>query len=101
MFRQLGILANRWTPVDADNYEVDRWLVEDQTRRFVKVAILRPRHQPDRHNRLVYAILRLDAYLSIITGRAPVLRFQEIRIPLPVSEDLWNEPSLEGRFKLH
>ena len=100
-FRQFGILANCWTPADSHHYEVDRWLVEDQVKRYVKVARYSSGHLSNRDDRLVYVVLRLDAYLSIMTGRPPILRFQEIRIPLPVSEDLWNEPSHESRLRLH
>ncbi|KAK4696899.1 hypothetical protein P7C71_g1092, partial [Lecanoromycetidae sp. Uapishka_2] len=36
-----------------------------------------------------------------MTGRPPTLRFQELRLTLPVSEDLWIEPSRESRLRLH
>ena len=50
--------------------------------------------------RLVYALLKIDAYLSLILCRPPSIRLQEIRISLPVSEDLWNAATSEDEKRL-
>lgn len=51
--------------------------------------------------RLVYAVLRIDAYLCIILDRPPTLRYQEIRLSLPVSDELWRAETREARTRLH
>ncbi|ODM20622.1 hypothetical protein SI65_03675 [Aspergillus cristatus] len=51
--------------------------------------------------RLVYTMLRVDAYLSLITGRPSSLRVQELELPLPVTEDVWTAPTIEARRQLY
>lgn len=51
--------------------------------------------------RLVYTMLRIDVYLSLITSRPPSLRAQELELPLPVMEDLWTAPTTEARRQLY
>ncbi|KAI1207828.1 uncharacterized protein F4807DRAFT_433451 [Annulohypoxylon truncatum] len=46
-------------------------------------------------NRLAFAVLRVDAYLSVLLDHPPLVRYQELCIPLPKSRELWaaaNEP---------
>ncbi|KAL8662421.1 MAG: hypothetical protein Q9202_004742 [Teloschistes flavicans] len=51
-------------------------------------------------DRLAYAVLRTDAYLSALTGHPPSIHFQEIRIPLPKSSDVWNATAEDERRSL-
>ena len=39
--------------------------------------------------RLAFAVLRVDAYLTILTDHPPSVRYQELRIPLPNTLHLW------------
>ncbi|GME36710.1 putative C2H2 transcription factor (AmdX) [Neofusicoccum parvum] len=58
-------------PADPDEHS--RWLAVESTKR------------------LVFAAFRLDAYLSLFyDARPPTLRFQEIAVPLPCSDALWD-----------
>lgn len=51
--------------------------------------------------RLVYTVLRIDTYLSLILDRPPKMRYQEIGLPLPVSDALWRAETRETRARLH
>ncbi|KAI1385385.1 uncharacterized protein F4822DRAFT_412917 [Hypoxylon trugodes] len=51
-------------------------------------------------NRLAFSVLRVDAYLSVLLDHPPSLRYQELCIPLPKSEQLWAAATEEERRKL-
>lgn len=51
--------------------------------------------------RLFFTVLRIDTYLYIILDRPPALRYQEIRLSLPVSDELWRAETREARTRLH
>lgn len=40
--------------------------------------------------RLAFAAFRLDCYISLCYDRGPIIRFQEVCVPLPSSDALWN-----------
>lgn len=40
--------------------------------------------------RLAFAAFRLDCYISLCYDRGPTIRFQEVCVPLPSSDALWN-----------
>ncbi|KAL2787941.1 hypothetical protein BJX66DRAFT_309704 [Aspergillus keveii] len=81
-FRQLGVLNAMWLPENHEQSTEERWALIEQMKR------------------LVYTVLRIDAYLSIMLDRPPILRYQEMRIPLPVSENVWRAKTKEIRTKL-
>lgn len=54
----------------------------------------------DAQFRLAFSVLRVDAYLSVLTGHPPSLRFQELRIPLSKPADLWNAADEEKERRL-
>ncbi|KAL4860614.1 hypothetical protein BDV12DRAFT_191596 [Aspergillus spectabilis] len=81
-FRQLGVLDALWLPENYRQSTEERWALVEQMKR------------------LVYIVLRIDAYLSVMLDRPPTLRYQEMRIPLPVSEDLWRAKTMENRTQL-
>lgn len=82
--RRLGILTEgSWKPPNSSSRADDEaWARGEESKR------------------LVYTMLRIDTYLSIITGRPPSLRVQELELPLPVTEDLWRAPTIEARRQL-
>ncbi|CRG92453.1 hypothetical protein PISL3812_09513 [Talaromyces islandicus] len=82
-FRRLGVLNDRWLPEDQGQLTEERWVQAEQMKR------------------LVYTVLRIDTYLCIILDRPPTLRYQEIRLSLPVSDDLWRAETREARTRLH
>ncbi|KAJ5578043.1 uncharacterized protein N7459_007007 [Penicillium hispanicum] len=82
-FRRLGVLGNRWLPEDQQHSVEEGWVLVEQMKR------------------LVYTVLRIDSYLCIILGRPPTLRYQEIALPLIVSDDLWRAETREARTQLH
>ncbi|RAK99001.1 Zn(II)2Cys6 transcription factor domain-containing protein [Aspergillus ibericus CBS 121593] len=82
-FRQLGVLHDQWLPDDGRQSAEERWVLCEQMKR------------------LVFAVLRIDAYLSIILNRPPTMRYQEIGLPLPVSEGLWKAETRVARTQLH
>ncbi|PWY76507.1 hypothetical protein BO94DRAFT_473608, partial [Aspergillus sclerotioniger CBS 115572] len=82
-FRQLGVLHDQWLPDDGRQSAEERWVLCEQMKR------------------LVFAVLRIDAYLSIILDRPPTMRYQEIGVPLPVSEGLWRAETRVARTQLH
>lgn len=51
-------------------------------------------------NRLAFASLRIDAYLSVLLDHPPSVRYQELCIPLPKSRGLWAAASEDERRKL-
>lgn len=51
-------------------------------------------------NRLAFASLRIDAYLSVLLDHPPSVRYQELCIPLPKSRGLWAAASDDERRKL-
>ncbi|KAI1771486.1 hypothetical protein F4818DRAFT_429225 [Hypoxylon cercidicola] len=51
-------------------------------------------------NRIAFASLRVDAYLSILLDHPPSIRYQELCIPLPKSCGLWAAASDDERRKL-
>ncbi|KAI1098348.1 hypothetical protein F4804DRAFT_325035 [Jackrogersella minutella] len=51
-------------------------------------------------NRLAFAVLRVDAYLSILLDHPPSVRYQELYIPLPKSRQLWAACNEDERRKL-
>ncbi|XXH01298.1 hypothetical protein Hte_007654 [Hypoxylon texense] len=51
-------------------------------------------------NRLAFASLRIDAYLSVLLDHPPSVRYQELCIPLPKSRALWAAASEDERRKL-
>ncbi|KAH8900009.1 hypothetical protein GQ53DRAFT_740986 [Thozetella sp. PMI_491] len=51
-------------------------------------------------HRLAYAVLRIDGYLCILTDHPTSVRFQEITIPLPKTDNLWKAASEDERRKL-
>lgn len=83
--RRLGILINgSWrSPNSSSGADDEAWARGEESKR------------------LVYTMLRIDTYLSIITGRPPSLRIQELELPLPVTEDLWRAPTIEARRQLY
>ncbi|KOS42990.1 hypothetical protein ACN38_g6114 [Penicillium nordicum] len=82
-FRRLGVLDDRWHPEQHLQSADERWV------------------QTEEMKRLVYAVLRIDTYLCIILDRPPTMRYQEIRPPLPVSDDLWRAETRADRTNLH
>ncbi|KAL3479735.1 hypothetical protein BJX99DRAFT_60528 [Aspergillus californicus] len=81
-FRRLGALDAQWLPENHQQLTEERWTVIEQMKR------------------LVYTVLRIDAYLSIMLDRPPTLRYHEMRIPLPVSEDVWRAKTKGIRTQL-
>lgn len=83
--RRLGILIERsWEPPSCSSWaDGEAWVRGEESKR------------------LVYTMLRIDTYLSIITGRPPSLRVQELQLPLPVTEDLWRAPTIAARRQLY
>ncbi|KAF3402037.1 hypothetical protein F1880_009967 [Penicillium rolfsii] len=82
-FRRLGVLDDCWLLDDGRQLSEECWVLGEQMKR------------------LVYTILRIDTYLSLILDRPPTLRYQEIGLPLPVSEALWRADTREARTRLH
>ncbi|KAJ5933629.1 hypothetical protein N7454_005958 [Penicillium verhagenii] len=82
-FRRLGVLNDLWLSEDQGQLTEERWVQAEQMKR------------------LVYTILRIDTYLCIILDRPPTLRYPEIRLTLPVSDDLWRAETREARTCLH
>lgn len=54
----------------------------------------------EQRNRLAYACLRMDAYLSILLDHPPSIRYFELGIPLPKLTSLWNAVSDDERSRL-
>lgn len=81
--RRLGMLELCWKLSNISSPEEEEaWIREEEIKR------------------LVYTILRIDAYLSLITGRPPSFRVQELRLSLPVTENLWTASTFESRRQL-
>ncbi|EFR05305.1 hypothetical protein MGYG_08316 [Nannizzia gypsea CBS 118893] len=78
--RRMGMFSGQWVPLD--NLEEDRWMCEEEVKR------------------MAYAVLRLDVYFSIAIHRPPSVRFQELRLALPVTETLWRASKAEDRYRL-
>ncbi|PYI06406.1 hypothetical protein BO78DRAFT_429859 [Aspergillus sclerotiicarbonarius CBS 121057] len=70
-FRRIGALNNQWLPENQQLSAEERWVACEEMKR------------------LVYIVMRIDAYLCIILNRPPTLRYQEMGQPLPMSEALW------------
>ncbi|KAL7619791.1 hypothetical protein AAE478_010334 [Parahypoxylon ruwenzoriense] len=51
-------------------------------------------------NRLAFSVLRVDAYLSVLLDHPPSVRYQELCIPLPKSNQLWSASNEEERRRL-
>lgn len=83
--RRLRMLAEpSWDPPDTPSRgEEEAWVCGEESKR------------------LVYTMLRIDAYLSLITGRPPSFRVQEFELPLPVTESLWTASNIETRRQLY
>ncbi|PCG98694.1 Transcription factor [Penicillium occitanis (nom. inval.)] len=82
-FRRLGILNDQWLAEDQGRLAEERWVQVEQVKR------------------LVFTVLRIDTYLCIILDRPPALRYQEIRLSLPVSDELWRAETREACTRLH
>ncbi|OAL73181.1 hypothetical protein A7D00_2954 [Trichophyton violaceum] len=78
--RRMGMFSGKWVP--RDNAEEDRWIYEEETKR------------------LAYAVLRLDVYFSLAIHRPPSIRFQELRLALPVTETLWKASKAAERYRI-
>ncbi|EFE34897.1 uncharacterized protein ARB_05853 [Trichophyton benhamiae CBS 112371] len=78
--RRMGMFSGKWVPLD--NVEEDRWICEEEAKR------------------LAYAVLRLDVYFSITIHRPPSIRFQELRLALPVTETLWKALKADERCRI-
>ncbi|KAJ5688032.1 hypothetical protein N7536_010651 [Penicillium majusculum] len=81
-FRRLGALDDRWHPEQHLQSADERWV------------------QAEEMKRLVYGVLRIDTYLCIILDRPPTMRYQEIGLPLPVSDGLWRAETTADRTNL-
>lgn len=83
VIRRLGMLELCWKSSNISSPEEEKaWIHEEESKR------------------LVYTILRIDAYLSLITGHPPSLRVQELRLSLPVTENVWTASTFESRQQL-
>ncbi|KAL8921868.1 MAG: hypothetical protein Q9172_003801 [Xanthocarpia lactea] len=51
-------------------------------------------------HRLAYAVLRADAYLSVLTDHPPSVRYHEIGIPLPKCSHIWAAATEDERRSL-
>ncbi|KAI8634026.1 fungal-specific transcription factor domain-containing protein [Xylariaceae sp. FL1651] len=78
--RHLGILCGRYEDIGGDHFGV--WCFQEQA------------------NRLAYAVLRIDAYLSLILDTPPTVRYHELCLPLPKSPELWSSAAEEERRRL-
>ncbi|OTA99484.1 hypothetical protein M426DRAFT_255654 [Hypoxylon sp. CI-4A] len=81
--RYLGIFNGQYSCHEMDDHECDSpfvtWRCQEQL------------------NRLAFATLRVDVYLSVLLDHPPSIRYQELCIPLPKSRQLWNASSDEER----
>lgn len=82
LLRQRQVFDGNWNITETFSSEDGLWLLEDQIKRIVLVLI------------------RLDGYSSVLTGKGPTLRAQELRLPLPNSEAVWNAESSQERTSL-
>ncbi|KAJ5908338.1 hypothetical protein N7495_001020, partial [Penicillium taxi] len=82
-FRRIRALDNRWPLEGQQQSNEECWVLKEQMKR------------------LVYTVLRIDTYLSLILDRPPTMRYQEIELPLPVSEDIWRAEKMEAGARLH
>ncbi|KAI1129744.1 hypothetical protein F5Y10DRAFT_237531 [Nemania abortiva] len=48
-------------------------------------------------HRLAFAVLCVDTHISVILDHPPTVRYQELRIPLPMSTPLWEAGDAERR----
>ncbi|KAI1763524.1 hypothetical protein GGR53DRAFT_497427 [Hypoxylon sp. FL1150] len=84
--RYLGIFNGQYTCHEMDGTVLDRpfvaWRIQEQL------------------NRIAFASLRIDAYLSVLLDHPPSVRYQELCIPLPKSRELWAAASDDERRKL-
>ncbi|KAI1497298.1 fungal-specific transcription factor domain-containing protein [Biscogniauxia marginata] len=71
-------------------YEIDD-CIEDQ------FAFWRSQEQL---NRLAFTVFRIDTYLSMLLDHPPSIRYQELCIPLPKSNELWASANEEERRQL-
>ncbi|EEP76190.1 predicted protein [Uncinocarpus reesii 1704] len=80
--RHQGIFSGQFAQHSPDDSPFAYWLAQEQ------------------QNRLAFSVLRLDAYLSVLTDHPPSVRYQEICIPLPKSARLWSAASEDERSNL-
>ncbi|KAJ5863057.1 hypothetical protein N7455_007125 [Penicillium solitum] len=67
---------------------------------WTDIAIFTFRRLGALDDRLVYGVLRIDTYLCIILDRPPTMRYQDIGLPLPVSDGLWRAETTADRTNL-
>ncbi|KAH8671540.1 hypothetical protein BX600DRAFT_496220, partial [Xylariales sp. PMI_506] len=80
--RQMGVFQGmRKIDQSFDNTD-DRWIIEEQFKR------------------LAATFLRIDAYLSLVVNRAPILRWTEMRFTFPAAEDIWRAATPKERRTL-
>lgn len=82
LLRQREVFDGNWSITENFSLEDGLWLLEDQIKRIVLVLV------------------RLDGYCSVLTERGPTLRAQELRLPLPNSDAVWDAESSNERASL-
>ena len=82
LLRQREVFDGNWSITENFSSEDGLWLLEDQIKRIVLVLV------------------RLDGYCSVLTERGPTLRAQELRLPLPNSDAVWDAESSNERASL-
>jgi hypothetical protein len=77
--RQMGVFEGERKIDQGFKLADERWIMEEQ------------------FNRLAANFLKIDAYLSVILGRAPTLRWSEMRFTFPASDIIWTAAKPEER----
>ncbi|KAI5920578.1 fungal-specific transcription factor domain-containing protein [Camillea tinctor] len=95
--RYLGIFNGLYEIDDAIEDQFAIWRSQEQLNRYIipirttneMFPILTQADQSTGSDRIAFTIFRVDTYLSILLDHPPSIRYQELCIPLPKSNELW------------
>ncbi|KAI1075200.1 fungal-specific transcription factor domain-containing protein [Whalleya microplaca] len=77
-----GVLSGQYGSQNFGHDEIVSWITEEQM------------------HRLAFSVLRIDAYLSLLSDQPPLIRYHELSIPLPKSSQLWAAAADKERRRL-
>ncbi|KAI0594194.1 fungal-specific transcription factor domain-containing protein [Biscogniauxia sp. FL1348] len=105
--RYLGVFNGLYETDDAIDDQFAFWRSQEQLNRYtfiqaknLKYPIRLKLIKSTLHDRIAFTIFRVDTYLSMLLDHPPSIRYQELCIPLPKSNELWASSNEDERRQL-